>query len=46
MPMEKDPIAIGVKKGNTELMAKINKALTDMKADGTLDALLKKWHFM
>lgn len=46
VPMEKGPIAIGVKKGNTELMAKINKALSDMKADGTLDALLKKWHFM
>jgi polar amino acid transport system substrate-binding protein len=44
VPMEKFDIAIAVKKGNSALMAKINDALTKMKADGSLDAILKKWH--
>ncbi|WP_433704998.1 transporter substrate-binding domain-containing protein [Paraburkholderia sacchari] len=44
VPMEKFDIAIAVKRGNTALLAKINDALTKMKADGTLDAILKKWH--
>lgn len=45
VPMRKFPIAIAVKKGNDALLAKINEALTKMKADGSLDAILKKWHF-
>ncbi|WP_322007527.1 ABC transporter substrate-binding protein [Paraburkholderia tropica] len=44
VPMEKFDIAVGVKKGNTALLAKVNDALTKMKADGTLDKILKKWH--
>jgi polar amino acid transport system substrate-binding protein len=44
VPMEKFDIAVAVKKGNSALLAKINDALTKMKADGTLDAILKKWH--
>jgi polar amino acid transport system substrate-binding protein len=44
VPMEKFDIAIAVKKGNGALLAKINEALTKMKADGSLDAILKKWH--
>jgi polar amino acid transport system substrate-binding protein len=42
--MKKFDIAIAVKKGNSELLAKINDALTKMKADGSLDTILKKWH--
>jgi polar amino acid transport system substrate-binding protein len=44
VPMRKFDIAIAVKKGNTDLLAKINEAITKMKADGSLDAILKKWH--
>ncbi|ABE36607.1 bacterial extracellular solute-binding s, 3 family protein [Paraburkholderia xenovorans LB400] len=44
VPMEKFDIAVAVKKGNSALLAKINDALTKMKADGSLDAILKKWH--
>lgn len=44
VPMEKFDIAVGVKKGNTALLAKVNDALTKMKSDGTLDKILKKWH--
>lgn len=34
---------IAVKKGNAELLEKINKGLADIKADGTYDKILKKW---
>jgi polar amino acid transport system substrate-binding protein len=44
VPMEKFDIAIAVKKGNAALLAKINDALTKMKADGSLNAILKKWN--
>lgn len=44
VPMRKFDIAIAVKKGNGDLLAKINEALTKMKADGSLEAILKKWH--
>lgn len=32
-----------VKKGNTKLLAAINKAITDARADGTYDKLYKQW---
>ena len=35
--------AICVKKGNTELLDKINKALDDLKADGTIDSIVNKY---
>ena len=35
--------AICVDKGNTELLNKINKALDELKADGTIDAIIKKY---
>ncbi len=35
--------AIAVKKGNTELMEKINNALYELRSDGTLDALKENW---
>jgi polar amino acid transport system substrate-binding protein len=38
-----EDIAFGVKKGNTKLLKQINDALTAMKADGTLQAILVKW---
>lgn len=44
VPMKKFPIAFAVKKGNVELLAKINDALTKMKLDGSLNAIFKKWH--
>lgn len=34
---------IGIKKGNTDLLGAINKALADMKADGTYDTIYTKW---
>ncbi|WP_169708654.1 substrate-binding periplasmic protein [Trinickia terrae] len=45
-PMAKDDIiSFAVQKGNATLLKQINTALDSMKADGTLDALLKKWHW-
>ena len=35
--------AICVDKGNTELLAKINQALADLKADGTIDRIINKY---
>jgi polar amino acid transport system substrate-binding protein len=34
---------LAVKKGSTELLAKLNKGLADIKADGTYDAIYKKY---
>lgn len=36
-------LGIGMRKSDTELKARFDKALTDMKADGSLDALITKW---
>lgn len=36
-------IGIAGRKGDTELMGKINTALAELKADGSIDAILKKW---
>ncbi len=36
-------IASALRKGNTELLARVNKAIETMKADGSLDAIVKKW---
>ena len=46
VPLRKVPIAFGVKKGNTALLSKINSGLNKIKADGTLDQILKKWKFL
>ncbi|MBQ3852677.1 MAG: transporter substrate-binding domain-containing protein, partial [Lachnospiraceae bacterium] len=35
--------AIAIKKGNTVLLEQINKALEELKADGTLDAIVAKY---
>ena len=35
--------AICVKKGNSELLDKINKALSELKADGTIDGIIEKY---
>lgn len=35
--------AVAIKKGNTELMEKINNALYELRSDGTLDALKANW---
>ena len=47
-PVEKfkllsSPSDMAVKKGETALLAKVNAALTAMKADGSLNELAKKW---
>jgi cystine transport system substrate-binding protein len=36
-------IAAAVRKGNTELLNRLNEAIEKMKADGTLDSIVKKW---
>lgn len=41
--LPKRPTAFVVKKGNTELLSKLNKGLDAIKADGTLQKLHDKW---
>src|SRR5580704_8391660 len=36
-------VGIGVRKGDTELLAKINASLAKLKANGTTDKILDKW---
>lgn len=39
----KDHYALAVKKGNTELLNKLNRGLEQIKADGTYDKIYQKW---
>jgi polar amino acid transport system substrate-binding protein len=39
-----EPTCLGVKKGEPELLAAVNKALEDMQSSGELDALWNKWY--
>ena len=42
-PTMVNSIGMATRKGDTELMGKINAALTKLKANGAIDAILKKW---
>ena len=42
-PLTKENYAIATKKGNTELTEKINAALAELKADGTLASIFEKY---
>jgi len=42
-PTMVNSIGIAARKGDTELMGKVNAALTKLKANGSIDAILKKW---
>lgn len=39
-----EPTCLGVKKGESGLLAAVNKALEDMQASGELDAMWNKWY--
>ncbi len=41
--LQQDEMGIAVQKGNTELLASIDKALDAMIADGTYDKISKRW---
>ncbi|MBQ7594430.1 MAG: transporter substrate-binding domain-containing protein [Synergistaceae bacterium] len=41
--LSEENYAIGFRKGNTELVEAVNKALAEMKADGTLDKIFDKY---
>ncbi|MGZ9583334.1 transporter substrate-binding domain-containing protein [Paenibacillus marinisediminis] len=42
-PIKEDVAGIAIRKDQPELLAAINKALADMKADGTLASIHQKW---
>lgn len=41
--IKSDQAGIAIRKDNPELLSALNKALTDMKADGTYDTIFEKW---
>ena len=43
-PVITGDVAVAVKKGDKPLLDKINAGIAAMKADGTLDKILAKWH--
>jgi polar amino acid transport system substrate-binding protein len=43
IPLQKEDVAFGVRKGNEQLLEKINASLTEMKEDGTIKQILSKW---
>lgn len=42
-PLTTEQYAIGFKQGNTELVSQVNKALAEIKADGSLEAIMLKY---
>lgn len=42
--LSEENYAIGFRKGNTELVEKVNKALSEIKADGTLEKIFEKYY--
>ena len=42
--LSEESYAIGFRKGNTELVNAVNKALNELKADGTLDKIFEKYY--
>jgi len=42
-PVKADPAGVAAKKGNEELIAALNEALTQIKEDGTYNEIFKKW---
>ena len=36
-------VGMGIRESDTELKAKMNAAISSMKDDGSLNALIKKW---
>ena len=42
-PIVVGTVAIGVRKGDPDLLAKINTSLARLKANGTVDKILDKW---
>lgn len=42
-PFDKQRMGVALRKGNEDLLNALNKAIDDLRADGTLAAISKKW---
>ncbi len=42
-PIDREQIAWGLRRDDTELMSQVNEKLAEWKADGSLDAIILKW---
>ena len=43
-PVFYEPLSVAIDKGDSEFAAKLKKIVGDMRADGTLTSLSKKWY--
>ena len=42
-PLDYEDTAIALKKGNDELLAALNRIIAELKSDGTLESMKKRW---
>jgi len=42
-PVEKEDMAVGVRKGNDELLAAVDRIIADLQDDGTLEDMKRRW---
>jgi len=42
-PLDNEDTSVAVKKGNGELLAAVNRIISERKADGTLESMKKRW---
>jgi len=42
-PVEKEDMAVGVRKGNDELLAAVNRIIAELQDDGTLEDMKRRW---
>jgi polar amino acid transport system substrate-binding protein len=42
-PLDKEPTAVAMRKGEDELLAAVNRIVAELHSDGTLDSMKKRW---
>jgi len=42
-PLDREPTSVALRKGDDENLAAVNRIITELRNDGTLDALKKRW---
>jgi polar amino acid transport system substrate-binding protein len=42
-PLDKEDTAIAIKKGNDDLLAAVDRIISELKSDGTLDSMKRRW---
>jgi polar amino acid transport system substrate-binding protein len=42
-PLDREDSSVALRKGSTEMLAAVNKIISELRSDGTLDAMRKRW---